>query len=97
MLGQVSTWENRFLPELLEACDQATAQLSREPIKLAITEWAPVGENLRAVHIENFGSVVYGGVFMNMMIRNAERIPIANTTGYMHGRMSTASVRHTLL
>ena len=59
--------------------------MSRVPIQLAITEWGNVGENPSRFHIENFGAEAYGGSFLNLLIRNADRIPIANTTGFMHG------------
>ena len=84
ILGQVDSWERRYLPELLTACDRATEGTDRR-IGLAITEWGCVGENPARLHIENFGGVAYGGSFLNLLIRNAERIPIANTTGFMHG------------
>lgn len=50
-----------------------------------MTEWGNVGDDPARLHIENFGGVAYGGCFLNLLIRNAERIPIANTTGFMHG------------
>ncbi len=84
VLGQVDSWERRYLPELLAACDAATRGLNRQ-IGLAITEWGNVGDDPARLHIENFGGVAYGGCFLNLLIRNAERIPIANTTGFMHG------------
>lgn len=85
VLGQVTSWENRYLPELLEACDTITLQRGRGPIHLAITEWGNVGNHLGRLHVENYGGVIYGGLFLNLLIRNAGRIPIANTTGFMHG------------
>ncbi|MBK8027164.1 MAG: hypothetical protein IPK19_38685 [Chloroflexi bacterium] len=84
VLGQVDSWERRYIPELLAACDQATQGLDRR-IGLAVTEWGNVGDDPARLHIENFGGVAYGGFFLNLLIRNAERIPIANTTGFMHG------------
>lgn len=84
VLAQVDSWERRYLPELITACDEATLDMNRQ-IGLAITEWGNVGDDPARLHIENFGGVAYGGSFLNLMIRNAERIPIANTTGFMHG------------
>ncbi len=84
IFGQVDSWERRYLPELLAACDEATRGTDHQ-IGLAITEWGNVGDDPARLHIENFGGVAYGGSFLNLMIRNAGRIPIANTTGFMHG------------
>ena len=84
VLGQVDSWERHYLPELIAACDAATHGLNRQ-IDLAITEWGNVGDDPARLHIENFGGVAYGGCFLNLLIRNAARIPIANTTGFMHG------------
>ena len=84
VLAQVDSWERRYLPELLAACDEATRSLNRQ-LGLAMTEWGNVGEDPARLHIENFGGVAYGGSFLNLLVRNAERIPIANTTGFMHG------------
>ncbi|MFN8490186.1 MAG: hypothetical protein U0350_21540 [Caldilineaceae bacterium] len=85
VLGQVATWERKFLPDLLARCDQATPASRSKPIRLAVTEWGPVGLHPNRVMVENFGGVVYAGAFLNLLIRNAARIPIANTTGFMHG------------
>ncbi len=85
ILGQITTWERRFLPELLQHCDQSARSKERPPIQLAMTEWGPLGGHPNRLVVENFGAVVYAGAFLNMMIRNAERIPIANSTGFMHG------------
>jgi len=85
VLGQVTTWERHFLPDLLSRCTNSARDPQKTPIRLAITEWGPLGSHPNRLMVENFGGVVYVGAFLNMMLRNADQIPIANTTGFMHG------------
>jgi alpha-N-arabinofuranosidase len=85
VLAQVTTWERRFLPDLLRRCDAAGPRDGRPPIRLAITEWGPLGGHPNRLMVENFGGVVYAGTFLNFMIRNSERIPMASPNGFMHG------------
>lgn len=85
VLAQVTTWERRFLPELLRRCDAARRDPERPPIRIAITEWGPLGAHPGRLMVENFGAVVYAATFLNFMIRNSERIPIASPNGFMHG------------
>lgn len=35
--------------------------------------------------VENFGGVVYAGTFLNFLVRNSERVPMASPNGFMHG------------
>lgn len=85
VLGQVTTWERHFLPDLLARCAKSARSRHKAPTRLAITEWGPLGSHPNRLMVENFGAVVYVGAFLNMMIRHAAQIPIANTTGFMHG------------
>jgi alpha-N-arabinofuranosidase len=85
VLAQVATWEHHFLPDLLRRCDTARRSQDRPPINLAITEWGPLGRHPNRLMVENFGGVVYTGTFLNFMIRNSARIPIASPNGFMHG------------
>jgi alpha-N-arabinofuranosidase len=85
VLAQVVSWEQQSIPDLLARCDRATQASKPKHIRLAITEWGPLGLHPNRLMVENFGAVVYVGSFLNMMIRNSERVPIANTTGFMHG------------
>jgi alpha-N-arabinofuranosidase len=85
VLGQVVTWERRFLPALLRRCDQVPRAADRPPIAIAMTEWGPLGAHPARLMAENFGAVIYAATFLGMAIRNAERIPIASPNGFMHG------------
>jgi alpha-N-arabinofuranosidase len=85
VLAQVATWERSFLPDLLQRCDTAGRSKDRPPIKLAITEWGPLGLHPTRLMVENFGAVVYTGTFLNFMIRNSARVPISSPNGFMHG------------
>ncbi len=83
LMAQPATWERKFLPALLQKCDVLLHDLHQ--IKLAITEWGILGTRQDRPIVENYGEAVYAGLFLNMMIRNAERISIANATALLHG------------
>jgi alpha-N-arabinofuranosidase len=87
LLGQPDSWEREFIPQIKRLID-AAMQPGREkpPIRLAITEWGVLGSR-HTIHpvVENYGEVVYAGVFLNMCIRNQQIVPVANATGLMHG------------
>ena len=90
MMAQVTTWERRFLPELLALADEIQAAAlksgeTKEPIRLAITEWAILGKINDGPWADTYDEAIYAGLFLNMMARSAQRIPIANTTGLLHG------------
>lgn len=85
ILAQVTTWERRFLPDLLRRCDTSDRDPGRAPIKVAMTEWGPLGQHPRRPMVENFGGVAYAAAFLGLMIRNADRVPIASPNGFMHG------------
>lgn len=85
VLAQVVTWERTFLPDLLERCDRVTNATARKPIRLALTEWGTLGLHPQRLMVENFGAIIYGSTFLHMLIRHAERLPIANATGFLHG------------
>ncbi len=83
LMAQPATWERKFLPALLQKCDVLLHDSHQ--IKLAITEWGILGTRQDRPIVENYGEAVYAGLFLNMMIRNAERISIANATALLHG------------
>jgi alpha-N-arabinofuranosidase len=85
ILAQVTTWERRFLPDLLRRCDASARDPGRPPIKVAMTEWGPLGEHPGRPMVENFGGVAYAAAFLGFVIRNVGRIPIASPNGFMHG------------
>jgi len=85
ILAQVTTWERRFLPDLFRRCDASPREPGRAPIKVAMTEWGPLGQHPRRTMVENFGGVAYAAAFLGLVIRNAERVPIASPNGFMHG------------
>lgn len=89
LVGQPDSWERVFFPaiqEQYEACQKKNPRLGEKPLKLAITEWGvlgPRGDRLPVV--ENYGEVVYAGVFLNMIMRCSRFIGAANTTALLHG------------
>lgn len=90
LMAQVSTWERHFLPDLLRLADeyqskQAAPGQHVKNMRLAITEWAILGKRGDLPWADTYDEVVYAGLFLQMMARNAERIPIANATGLLHG------------
>jgi alpha-L-arabinofuranosidase len=86
LMGQLSTWERHFLPDLLRLADEYAAQHEDiKPMQLAITEWAILGRRGSLPWADTYGEVLYAGLFLIMMARNAGRIPVANATGLLHG------------
>ncbi len=86
ILSQPAVWERIFLPDLLAIADDLLpAENGRKPIRLAITEWGALGGNPHRPRVENYSGALYAGVFLNMLLRNAGRIPIANATALLHG------------
>jgi alpha-L-arabinofuranosidase len=89
LMAQISTWERHFLPNLLQLADEFQARQgesqNEEPMQLAITEWAILGKRGNRPWADTYGEVIYAGLFLNMMARNAQRIPLANATGLLHG------------
>ncbi len=83
LLAQPFTWERKFLPDLLRQFDQALP--GHKPVRLAITEWGILGRRKDRPYVDTFGEALYAALFLNLMIRNAERIPIANATALLHG------------
>jgi alpha-L-arabinofuranosidase len=83
LLAQPVTWERSSLPNLLHRFDEATQD--RKPVRLAITEWGILGMRKDRPYVDTYGECVYAALFLNLMIRNSERIPIANATGLLHG------------
>jgi alpha-L-arabinofuranosidase len=84
LMGQLHTWERHFLPALLQMADEHRNP-NLPPMRLAITEWAILGKRGELPWADTFGEVLYGGLFLHLAARNAERIPIANATGLLHG------------
>ena len=99
LMAQPDAWERVFLPQLQQLIEHAPrADASQPPIRLAITEWGVLGPR-NDVHpvVENYGEVVYAGIFLNMCIRNHALVPIANATGLLHGgciRKAAGQVYH---
>jgi len=82
--AQVVSGERAFLPDLLARCDTARTT-GRPPIGLAITEWGPLGDHPGRLNVVNFGGAAYAAALLNMVMRNADRIPMASPNGLMHG------------
>ena len=88
LVAQPQSWEQEFIPAIQAMFQQAASQRGpgRAPSRLAITEWGVLGPRA-ATHpvVENYGEVIYAGVFLNLCVRNHTLIPIANATGLLHG------------
>jgi alpha-N-arabinofuranosidase len=81
ILAQPTTWERCFIPELLGQA--GTVALEERAVRLAITEWAILGRRSDRPLVYNFGEAIYAGLFLNFLIRNAEAIPIANSSALL--------------
>jgi alpha-N-arabinofuranosidase len=89
LMAQPDAWERIFLPDILQIDAEARAQHpgpGSKALRIAITEWGVLGPwgNRRPV-VENYGEVVYAGIFLNMVMRNCDRIPVCNATALLHG------------
>lgn len=81
VLAHPVQWERHDIPELIQLLAD-----NKSKAKIAITEWGALGTSPYRPRIENFaGGVIYGGLFLNFVARNAPDIPIANATGILHG------------
>ena len=54
---------------------------ARGKVRIAFTEWLFVGEGQRVPHYANMGGAIDTAGFLNMLIRNAEFVPISDMTG----------------
>jgi alpha-N-arabinofuranosidase len=85
ILAQPTTWERCFIPELLGQAGAVAVEgrTARRAVWLAITEWAILGRRSDRPLVYNFGEAIYAGLFLNFLIRNAEAIPIANSSALL--------------
>jgi len=88
LVAQPQSWEQTFMPALQAMLQQTAGKRdpTRPPAALAITEWGVLGTRALAhPRVENYGEVIYAGVFLNMCLRQHNLVPIANATGLLHG------------
>ena len=79
------TLERTILPELFAACDASDRDPAREPVRLSLTEWGPVGARTDRVRVENAGGALWGFDFLGMLARFGSRIAMASPNGLLHG------------
>ncbi|MBE0696374.1 MAG: hypothetical protein IH586_05575, partial [Anaerolineaceae bacterium] len=89
LMAQPDSWERVFIPDILRIAAKARSTQTtgnKLPMRIAITEWGVLGprERNRPV-VENYGEVPYAGIFLNMVMRNCEQVPISNATALLHG------------
>ena len=73
-------WERTDIPALMELLRKYNSEAL-----LAITEWGVLGTSNMRPRVDNFGEVVFAGLFLNFLARNAPITPIANATAILHG------------
>lgn len=61
--------------------DQVQKWPSKDLIKTAFTEWLFLGPDHGVPRFDNMGGAVATGGFLNMLLRNADIVPISNMTG----------------
>jgi alpha-N-arabinofuranosidase len=81
LMAHPTKWERDELPQLLDLMKEYGVKAP----KLAITEWGVLGTSELRPRVDNFGEVIYAGLFLNLLMRNAPAIPIANATALLHG------------
>jgi alpha-L-arabinofuranosidase len=57
---------------------------ARDSVKIAFTEWLFWAEGNPPVRYDNMGGAVAAGGFLNMLMRNADIVPLANMTGTIY-------------
>jgi len=55
----------------------------RDHVKTAFTEWLMISGSHTGLHFTNMGGALFAGGFLNMIIRNADIVPISDMTGIM--------------
>jgi alpha-L-arabinofuranosidase len=61
-----------------------SVQGARDSVKIAFTEWLFWAEGNPPVRYDNMGGAVSTGGFLNMLMRNADIVPLANMTGTIY-------------
>lgn len=77
--------ERTILPGLFAACDVSERDPARGPVRVSMTEWAPVGARNDRVRCENAGGGLWGLDLLGMLIRFGSRIAMASPNGLLHG------------
>jgi alpha-N-arabinofuranosidase len=63
--------------------DQIQESLHRDHVNTAFTEWLMISGSHTGLHFTNMGGALFTGGFLNMIIRNANIVPISDMTGIM--------------
>lgn len=71
------------LAERLRAIRQQAVDAHRPQVKVAFTEWLLAGSNPADPSFRNMGGALFAGGFLNMIMRNADVVPISDMTGIM--------------
>ena len=77
--------ERTILPDLLAECDASGRDSARGPVRVSMTEWAPVGGRNDRVRCENAGGGLWGLDLLGVLIRFGSRIAMASPNGLLHG------------
>lgn len=77
--------ERTILPDLLAECDASDRHPDRGPVRVSMTEWAPVGARNDRVRCENAGGGLWGLELLGMLTRFGSRIAMASPNGLLHG------------
>lgn len=79
------TLERTVLPDLFAACDASDRDPARGPVRVSMTEWAPVGARNDRVRCENAAGGLWGLELLGMLMRFGSRIAMASPNGLLHG------------
>jgi alpha-N-arabinofuranosidase len=79
------TLERTILPDLFAECDASDRDPARGPVRVSMTEWAPVGARNDRVRCENAGGGLWGLELLGMLTRFGSRIAMASPNGLLHG------------
>lgn len=71
------------LAERLKGIRQQALAANRPDVKVAFTEWLMISRNHAGPNYDNMGGALFAGGFLNMILRNADIVPISDMTGIM--------------
>ena len=63
--------------------EQAAASPNGHDVKVAFTEWLLISGTHQGPNYTNMGGALFAGGFLNMLLRNADTVPVSDMTGIL--------------
>ncbi len=71
------------LAKQMRAIKQQAVEAQRPDVNIAFTEWLMISRNRTGPHYTNMGGALFASGFLNMVMRNADIVPISDMTGIL--------------